>query len=51
MLMAFLSALYLHAGGQTSVLMTDLFQGFLLLAVGVGVFLAGIFMLGGFGEF
>ena len=50
-LMAFLSALYLHAGGQTSVLMTDLFQGFLLLAVGVGVFLAGIFMLGGFGDF
>ena len=49
--MAFLSALYLHAGGQTSVLMTDLFQGFLLLAVGVGVFLAGVFQLGGFSGF
>jgi len=50
-LMAVLSGLYLHAGGQTSVLMTDLLQGFLLLAVGLAVFLMGIFYLGGFRPF
>ncbi len=50
-LMAILSGLYLHAGGQTSVLMTDLFQGFLLLVAGLSVVLLGINYSGGFGPF
>ncbi len=49
--MAVVSGLYLHAGGQISVIMTDLLQGLLLLAVGIGVFALGIYHLGGFGEF
>ena len=49
--MAIVSGLYLHAGGQISVIMTDLLQGLLLLAVGIGVFFLGIYHLGGFGSF
>ncbi|MEZ4270416.1 MAG: sodium/solute symporter [Myxococcota bacterium] len=49
--MAVISGLYLHAGGQTSVLMTDLVQGFLLLAAGLVVFLLGISYVGGFDNF
>lgn len=45
--MAILSGLYLHSGGQTSVLMTDLLQGLLLLGVGFGVFLLGLWEVGG----
>jgi SSS family solute:Na+ symporter len=48
---AIISALYLHAGGQTSVLMTDLLQGFLLLAAGLGVFFLGLAALGGWQPF
>jgi SSS family solute:Na+ symporter len=48
---AILSALYLHAGGQTSVLITDLLQGFLLLAAGLTVLVLGFSKLGGFGAF
>jgi len=47
-IVAILSGLYLHAGGQTSVIITDLFQGLLLLAVGVLVFVLGVQHLGGF---
>jgi SSS family solute:Na+ symporter len=43
--------LYVFAGGQTSVIMTDLAQGLTLLVVGVGVFLGGIWHFGGFTEF
>lgn len=50
-LMAVVSGLYLHAGGQTSVLMTDLLQGFLLLAVGLTIFLLGLWELGGWSPF
>ena len=46
-----LSALYLHAGGQTSVLFTDLLQGFLLLAAGLAILGLGIVSLGGFDAF
>ena len=46
-----LSALYLHAGGQTSVLFTDLLQGFLLLAAGLAVLGLGIVSLGGLEAF
>ena len=45
--MAVISASYLHHGGQTSVLMTDLVQGLLLLVVGLGLFGLGIHYLGG----
>ena len=48
---AILSALYLHAGGQTSVLMTDLLQGFLLLGAGITVLVLGIMKVGGIGMF
>lgn len=50
-LMAFISAFYLHAGGQTSVLMTDLVQGLLLLVVGLGLVLLGVAHLGGLERF
>ena len=46
-----LSALYLHAGGQISVLFTDLLQGFLLLAAGLAVLGLGIVSLGGLDAF
>ena len=45
--MAIVSGLYLHSGGQTSVLMTDLLQGLLLLAVGFGIFVLGLWEVGG----
>ena len=45
---AVISGLYMHYGGQTSVLVTDLLQGLLLLAMGVVVFLLGVDYLGGF---
>ncbi len=50
-IVAVLSAIYLHSGGQTSVVVTDLLQGFLLLFVGLGVVLGGILSVGGFSEF
>ena len=50
-LMAVLSGLYLHSGGQTSVLMTDLFQGALLLIAGLSVVFLGIYELGGWTPF
>ena len=43
--------LYVLAGGQTSVIMTDLVQGVTLLIVGLGVFFAGVWYLGGFPSF
>ncbi len=46
-LMALVAGIYLHHGGQTSVLMTDLVQGLLLLGVGLGVLLAGVYYVGG----
>lgn len=48
-IVAILSAAYLHSGGQTSVIMTDVLQGFLLLFVGLGVVGLGVWKLGGFG--
>jgi len=43
--------LYVFAGGQTSVIMTDLAQGITLLLVGLAVFFFGVAYLGGFGNF
>ena len=55
MLGAFVTAvavtLYVVAGGQTSVIMTDLAQGIILLIVGLGVLFAGVYHFGGFGDF
>ncbi len=42
---------YVVAGGQTSVIMTDLAQGIILLIVGIGIMLAGVWHFGGFGDF
>jgi len=44
-------ALYVCSGGQTAVIMTDLAQGIILLGAGLGLFLAGIWHFGGFGDF
>jgi SSS family solute:Na+ symporter len=44
---ATISAVYVTFGGQTSVIMTDLFQGVMLLAVGALIFALGISELGG----
>ncbi len=43
--------IYVMSGGQTSVIMTDLAQGLILLIAGIGVFLVGVAHVGGFGDF
>lgn len=48
---AVICAIYVAAGGQTSVIMTDLLQGFILLIAGFVLFGLGLYHLGGFGEF
>lgn len=45
------TGLYVAAGGQTSVIMTDLAQGVILLIVGLGLFVVGVDYVGGFGVF
>lgn len=49
-LVAVISAIYVTAGGQTSVIVTDLFQGVMLLVVGVLILALGAAYVGGFGE-
>ena len=51
LVVAMISATYVTAGGQTSVIMTDLFQGAMLLLVGGLILFLGIDYLGGFGIF
>lgn len=51
MLVAGISAVYVTFGGQTSVIVTDLFQGVMLLAVGGLILFLGIDYLGGFDIF
>ena len=46
-LVATISAIYVTAGGQTSVIMTDLFQGLMLLATGLVLVYLGAEHLGG----
>ncbi|HJN77375.1 MAG TPA: sodium/solute symporter [Myxococcota bacterium] len=48
---AAVSAIYVTFGGQTSVIMTDLFQGVMLLATGLVLLFLGIHYLGGFEDF
>lgn len=50
-LVASISAVYVTVGGQTSVIMTDLLQGFLLLGAGLLVLFLGVAELGGFTAF
>ena len=51
LIVAVISATYVTAGGQTSVIMTDLFQGVMLLFTGGLILYLGIDYLGGFGAF
>lgn len=48
---AVIACIYVTAGGQTSVIMTDLVQGFLLILAGFVLFGIGIDALGGFSKF
>ena len=50
-LVAAISAIYVTAGGQTSVIMTDLFQGLMLLVTGMLLLFLGASYLGGFEAF
>lgn len=50
-LVASISAIYVTFGGQTSVIMTDLFQGVMLLGTGLIILVLGIHYLGGFDAF
>ena len=50
-LIASISTIYVTFGGQTSVIMTDLFQGVMLLITGLVLLVLGIHYLGGVGEF
>ncbi|MHC4422090.1 MAG: sodium:solute symporter family protein [Planctomycetota bacterium] len=45
--LALVSGIYLHAGGQTSVILTDFLQGILLLVVGLGIVVAALVVVGG----
>ncbi|MHC4089317.1 MAG: sodium:solute symporter family protein [Planctomycetota bacterium] len=50
-IVACVSAVYVTLGGQTSVIMTDLFQGVMLLAAGLLILGLGVAYLGGFDAF
>ncbi|NOZ01419.1 MAG: sodium/solute symporter [Deltaproteobacteria bacterium] len=50
-IIAVITAVYVTFGGQTSVIMTDLVQGFLLIFAGFFLFFLGIHYLGGFDVF
>lgn len=50
-LVAIICAVYVMAGGQTAVIMTDLLQGILLLVAGFALFALGLFALGGWDNF
>ncbi len=48
---AVLTAVYMHFGGQTSVIFTDLLQGLILLFAGLFLFSLGLQYIGGFDVF
>ncbi len=48
---AVVCSVYVTAGGQTSVIMTDLLQGVLLIVAGLTLFALGLLYLGGFDTF
>jgi len=51
LLVAAISASYVTVGGQTSVIMTDLLQGVMLLVTGLIILALGVHYLGGFDAF
>ena len=51
MIVALVSCTYVTAGGQTSVIMTDLLQGVMLLLAGALILFLGMRYMGGFTEF
>ncbi|MDB4627118.1 MAG: sodium:solute symporter family protein [Verrucomicrobiales bacterium] len=51
LLIALISMTYVTAGGQTSVIMTDLLQGVMLLVTGCVILFLGVDYVGGFGVF
>ncbi len=50
-IVSIICAIYMHAGGQTSVIMTDLAQSVILLIAGLVIFILGISHIGGFSTF
>ena len=48
---AAISAVYVTVGGQTSVIVTDLFQGIMQIAAGILIMVLGVAAFGGFGDF
>ncbi len=50
-IIAVISGIYLHFGGQTAVIFTDLLQAFILVIAGFLLFGLGIYYLGGFDNF
>ncbi len=50
-IVATISAIYVTAGGQTSVIMTDLLQGVMLLVTGILILFLGVNYFGGFDDF
>ena len=50
-LVTFILGFYVTFGGQTAVILTDLFQGLMLYLAGFLVLGFGVYALGGFGEF
>jgi len=50
-IIAVISGIYLHFGGQTAVIFTDLLQAFILVLAGFLLFGLGIYHLGGFNQF
>ncbi|MCP4135327.1 MAG: sodium:solute symporter family protein [bacterium] len=51
LVISIICGIYMHAGGQTSVIMTDLAQSFILILAGFVVFGLGIYYIGDFGTF
>lgn len=50
-IIAIISGIYLHFGGQTAVIFTDLLQAFILIIAGFLLFGLGIYYIGGFDMF
>ncbi len=50
-LVTFILGFYVTCGGQTAVILTDLFQGFMLYVAGFLIVGFGLYALGGLGEF
>ena len=51
LIVAVICAIYVTAGGQTAVIMTDLVQGFILLIAGIAILFIGVAYVGGWESF